>query len=242
MMEAEYLGMKDIHKFMPDFAPRPWTWGKYDLTDTYFFFMEFLDLTQDSMPEVDEFCSRLAELHQKSVSPTGQFGFHRSTFQGPIEMTNTWDADWSRFCARLLNDLFLREIGQNGSWAEMEKAWDVFQIKTLPQVLGPLQAEGRSLKPCLIHGDLWEENAAINVLSSQSVVFDPTVMYAHHELELGMWRGDTYRFGPPYFRQYLIENPPSEPIEQFDDRNRIYSMKVTFVRLLNYPNELDRKL
>lgn len=62
------------------------------------------------------------------------------------------------------------------------------------------------------------------------VIFDACAMYAHNELELGMWRNGHHRFGKPYFRQYLNHMPPSEPVEQFDDRNRLYAMKYTLSR------------
>ena len=97
----------------------------------------------------------------------------------------------------------------------------------IPKVLGPLQSDGRSIKPSLIHGDLWEENTGLKLETGMPVVFDACVMYAHNEMELGMWRHGHYRFGKPYLRQYLSLMPPSEPVDQFDDRNRLYSMKYT---------------
>lgn len=242
MMEAEYLGMKELHSVMPDFFPRPCNWGRYELSDTYFFYMEFLDLSQQEMPEPDEFCSKLAELHQTSRSPEGKFGFYRSTFQGPIEMNNTWESSWRVYMTTLLNQLFEREIAQNGSYPELEEAFGIFKSKTIKLVLDPLQADGRELKPSLIHGDMWEENASTNLTIGATVIYDPTACYAHHEFEVGMWRGEVYRFGPTYLRQYLMYNPPSEPIEQFEDRHRIYSMKHTLVRVTNYPNQGDRDL
>ena len=102
-----------------------------------------------------------------------------------------------------------------------------FVKEVIPQILEPLQADGRSLKPCLIHGDLWEENTGVNHETVGPVFFDAAVMYAHNEMELGMWRHGRPRFGERYFCQYLSLMPPSEPVEQFDDRNRLYSMKYT---------------
>ncbi|KAG7147265.1 Protein-ribulosamine 3-kinase like protein [Verticillium longisporum] len=94
-----------------------------------------------------------------------------------------------------------------------------------PALLDPLQSHGRILKPCLVHGDLWEENAGVNIDTQQPVVFDLSCMYAHNEYDLGMWRREVIRFGQPYFRQYLMRMPPSEPASQWDDRNRLYSIK-----------------
>lgn len=74
--------MKDLNKFMPNFVPKPFNWNKFERSDTYFFYMEFLDMSQQEMPEPEPFCAKLAEL---------KFGFYRSTFQGPIEMLNDWN-------------------------------------------------------------------------------------------------------------------------------------------------------
>lgn len=186
MMEAEYLGVRDLNKFMPDFVPKPFNWGKFARSDTYFFYMEFLDLSQQELPEPGPFCAKLVELHNTSVSPTGKFGFYGSTFQGPIEMLNDWDESWRSFLSRLLTRLFENEVAGNGPYPEMEAAFKVFIAKTIKFVLDLLQSNGRILKPSLIHGDMWEENAAINLATNDPVVYDCTAMYAHNEFEIGM--------------------------------------------------------
>ncbi len=106
-------------------------------------------------------------------------------------------------------------------------------------MLEPLQAEGRTLKPSLIHWDLWEENTGTDLASDQPVVFDPAVMYAHNEFELGMWRRDVVRFGKSHVRQYLRHVPPSEPFEQWDDRNRLYSIKYDLAHGIALPGTMQ---
>ncbi|KAK5262706.1 hypothetical protein LTR96_011778, partial [Exophiala xenobiotica] len=61
------------------------------------------------------------------------------------------------------------------------------------------------------HGDLWEENTNLTSIPD--------------ELELGVWWVDIIRSEKPYYRQYLSHMPSREPTEQFDDRNRQYSIK-----------------
>ncbi len=39
--------------------------------------------------------------------------------------------------------------------------------------LEPLQSNGRVLKPCLVHGDLWEENTATDLETGKINVVSP---------------------------------------------------------------------
>lgn len=136
----------------------------------------------------------------------------------------------------MLTQFFEREVAQNGPQPEYEAAYEKFAQEVVPQILEPLQSDGRVLKSSPTHGDLWEENTALNLETGLPVVFDASVMYAHNEMELGMWRSDIYRFGKPYFRQYLSHLHPSEPVEQFDDRNRLYCIKFTIAHCLGWPD------
>ena len=229
--------MMEIYSYMPDFVPKPIAWGKFYAAspETFFFLMEFLDLSPEIL-EPPDFCRCVAELHETSVSPTGKFGFHRVTFQGPNPQMTTWETNWCTYFTRLLTDWVDRELSMNGPLPEYEAIFRKFAQTVIPQILEPLPADGRTLKPSLIHGNLWQENTGLNLETGRPVVFDACVMYAHNELELGMWRNGEDRFGKPYFRQYLGLIPPSEPVEHFDDRNRLYAMKFTLSHMQGWPD------
>jgi protein-ribulosamine 3-kinase len=236
MMEGEFNSMMAIYTYIPTFAPKPLAWGKFKESppDTYFFLMEFLDLSPE-LPDPIDFCSTLAQLHQMSHSPTGKFGFSSITCHGPNWHQTEWHESWCYYFTRLLDQFFSRWMDHFGPDPQFERAFQDLQEHAIPQVLEPLQAEGRVLKPCLIHGDLWEENSGTNLASDQPVVFDAAVMYAHNEFELGMWRRDVVRFGKAYVRQYLRHMPPSEPFDQWDDRNRLYSIKYDLAHGIALP-------
>ncbi|KAJ9501631.1 hypothetical protein H2202_002593 [Exophiala xenobiotica] len=240
MMEGEYLSMREIHSYMPDFVPKPQAWGKFKHSppDTYFFLMEFIDLGSE-MVEPPDFCRLIAQLHQMSISPTGKFGFFQTTYQGPSPQNTTWESNWCTYFTRLLTQFFHGEISQNGPQPEYEAAYRELVSHVVPKLLEPLQSDGRVLKPCLIHGDLWEANTGLNLDTELPVVFDASAMYAHNEMELGMWRADIIRFGTPHYRQYLSHMPPSEPAEQFDDRNRLYSIKFKIAHCLGWPDSAE---
>lgn len=46
------------------------------------------------------------------------------------------------------NQQLILEVG-------LEKEFEVFKKETIPQILDPLQADGRILRPCLIHGNMY---------------------------------------------------------------------------------------
>lgn len=235
-MEGEYNSMLELYKVMPDFVPQPYGWGKFQLKfpETHFFLCDFVDMDH-GLPDPADFCARIAEIHQNSISPTGKFGFHVPNCHGKIPQTVDWDSSWANFFARLLESFFRREIDVNGPWPEYEAKFKEVLTSVIPQLLEPLQAEGRVLKPSLVHGDLWEENTATNLTTGKPVVYDASCLYAHNEYEIGTWRRQVVKFGRPYFNQYLRNFPPTEPFAQWDDRIRLYSLKFLLAHMIGWP-------
>ncbi|KAF2810622.1 uncharacterized protein BDZ99DRAFT_519318 [Mytilinidion resinicola] len=101
--------------------------------------------------------------------------------------------------------------------------------QAIPKILGPLEADGRIVKPCLIHGDLWDGNIGTDFETGEIYIFDASVYYAHNEMEIAMWRGTFNKVvtSKVYLNTYLARMGISEPAEQFDDRNRLYSCYMT---------------
>lgn len=236
MMEGEYNSMKEIEKYLPEFVPHPCTWGKFQRIspETYFFLMEFVELDTGEV-DPSSFCSQLAKLHTTSESPTGKFGFHVITCHGPNAQNTEWHEIWCFYFTRLLEQFFQREIACNGCDEDYENTFETLKSNVIPMILGPLQADGRFLKPSLIHGDLWEDNTGTNLITEEPIIFDSAAHYAHNEFELGMWRRDIVRFSESFVRQYLRLVPPSAPREQWDDRNRLYSIKYDLAHSIALP-------
>lgn len=236
MMEGEFNSMSELYKLAPSFVPQPYAWGTFRSVNpvTHFFLCEFVDM-ENELPDPVPFCAKLAEIHSNSVSPTGKFGFMVPNCHGKILQSNDWDDSWTSFFTKLLVSFFEMEIGVNGPWQEYEQAFETIVATVIPQLLEPLQADGRVLKPCLVHGDLWEENTAINLATGDPVVFDASAFYAHNEYELGTWRRKVVKFSRPYFNQYLRNIPPSEPVDQWDDRIRLYCLKFNLAHMIGWP-------
>ena len=229
MLEGEFNSMSELHKFAPNFVPRPYTWGKLNIDEpaTYFFLCEFIEMTNEN-PDPVQFCTKLVQLHQASVSPTGKFGFHIHTCQGPLAQATDWNASWVDYYIQLIRNAMRLNMEKNGTWRDLEQVVEHLIEHVVPKVLGPLEADGRSVKPTLIHGDLWEGNTGISFETGEIYAFDASVHYCHNEMEIGMWRMCSQGFGSKtYLNAYLSRMGISEPAEQFDDRNRIYSACIT---------------
>ncbi|KIM94536.1 hypothetical protein OIDMADRAFT_21333, partial [Oidiodendron maius Zn] len=200
-----------------------------------------MDVT--TAPDPVEFTSRLAEMHKTSQSPTGKFGFHVRTCDGDRAHIVDWEESWAVFYRKLFLGVCRLDLERNGPWPEFERAMEQVAWKVIPRLLDPIQAEGRQIKPCIIHGDLWEGNMGINLETGDTLLFDAGSYFAHNEMELGHWRcefSSVFR-SKVYTRHYLRNYPPAEPAEEFDDRNRLYSLKGAINYSAGHPGSILRK-
>jgi protein-ribulosamine 3-kinase len=240
MMEGEFNGMTELHKTMPNFVPKPHSWGKYqsENSDTYFFLQEFIDMS-NQVPNPKKLCSKLALLHKTSVSPTGKFGFHITTCQGRIPQAVTpWETCWTDLFARLFQHVVDLDIETNGHWEALGILEKRILSQVVPKLIGNLERDGRSIKPCLIHGDLWEGNTGTSRVTGDVYIFDSGAFYAHHEMEIGDWRCTYNRIHHKvYTKTYNRHNPPSEPCKEWDDRNRMYCIYYNIIYSVNHQNQ-----
>ncbi|KAK1765950.1 Fructosamine kinase-domain-containing protein [Phialemonium atrogriseum] len=245
MLGGEFESSKIIHNTTPDFIPTPFGFGKYKVQSpaTYFYLSEFVDMDVTSPPDPAEFTRRLANLHRTSQSPTGKFGFHVRTCDGDRPHSVEWQESWATFYRNLFLGVCHLDTKRNGVWPEYERAVHQVAWKVIPRLLEPLQAEGRELKPCIIHGDLWEGNMGINLETGESLLFDAGSYFAHNEMELGHWRcefSSVFR-SELYTRHYLLNYPAAEPTNEFDDRTRLYSLKGAINYSAGHPGSPLRK-
>ncbi|KAH8431412.1 uncharacterized protein LDX57_009074 [Aspergillus melleus] len=224
---------------MPDFVPKPYTWGKFDQTEpmTYFFLSEFVDMS-DEVPDPSQLCTKLARLHRDSISPTGMFGFHITTCQGNTPQSVAWERSWAVFFSKLLRHVLERDSRVNGAWEDLNILSQRAVERVVPRLIGALEAEGRSVKPCLIHGDLWEGNTGTAFESRNIYIFDSAAFYAHNEMEIGNWRCNYNKIhNKVYTRTYLRHWAPSEPRQEWDDRIRMYSVYYNVIYSVNHSSQ-----
>lgn len=245
MLNGEWESAKEIYRLMPGLIPKPYGYGRYKTESPaiYFYVSEFIDMDITTAPGPEKLASKLAELHQKSTSPTRKFGFHVVTCDGKMPHTVDWQETWPEFFGRLLRGICKIDVKTNGPWPEMERATEQVITKVVPRLLGNLRHKGEPIKPCIIRGDLWEPNLGINKKTGDLVMYDVGSYYAHNEMDLGQWRADfcSHVREQVYKDRYHAHYSKAEPEDEFDDRNRLYSLKGTINYSAGHPGSTVRQ-
>ncbi|KAL1880763.1 hypothetical protein Daus18300_001377 [Diaporthe australafricana] len=265
MTKGEFESLKAMHAVSPGFVPEPHSQGSYiqDGHKHWFLLVEFR-LVGEQPPDPERFVEKFVEMHKKSVSPTGKFGFHATTFHGKVaQMTDQWGESWSAVFQRHLGHMVTQDEEVNGYWPEFKILCDITLGYVLPRLLEALQSDGRSIKPCLVHGDLWDENTATDMRNGEPFAFDPGSMYAHNEYETGNWRAVRHRLSSArYVGRYQSLFKRSEPSEYYTNvplaisamyltdkhveeewgsRNVLYSLRYNLGAAILFPGCAQRK-
>ncbi|KAI1487336.1 vegetative incompatibility protein 4 [Biscogniauxia mediterranea] len=242
-LNGEFIGMSELHKLAPNLVPKPIAWGKVNdsVPVTYFLLIEFKQFTP-GLPNPVKLGAKLAAMHRNSISPNGKFGFHVQTYDGARIQAVDWDDSWTSFFSKLLSEAYRQDVESNGFWDRLDIVFRRVQSHLIPRLIGALEADGRSVKPVLIHGDLWEGNIGNDSETGEPWIFDCAAYYAHNEMELGIWRADRHQLSAKVFRrEYLKNYEASEPEDEWDDRNRLYSAKTNFMHSACFPGSPSRK-
>ncbi|KAL3477949.1 Fructosamine kinase-domain-containing protein [Aspergillus californicus] len=243
MFHGEYESLNAIASAVPGFCPRAIAWGRLDeKPSSYFLATEFLDLRATGGRKGGSLAQRLGKLHSTPVpvdSETGEkmFGFPVPTFCGDVKQPNRKCASWAEFYAneRLLTVLGASEE-RNGRDGELRDLVERTASTVVPALLGgghlgyTKDGKGQGIMPVVVHGDLWSGNADRGRIVGSGreedeevgdVIFDSSACYAHSEFELGimkMFGG----FGGAFFSEYHKIVPKTEPVEEYEDRVRLY--------------------
>lgn len=184
MVSSEYEGMKVLHSIIPEMVAEPMAWGTYkDEPDTYFFVYRYCELSDD-IPSLSDFPVLVAEMYRRSAKEGGEFGFPHTTFGGRNPQRFPPSKSWEACFSSGLGSLFDLEEETHGPEDDMTALREGVMKKAIPRLLRPLETEGRTLTPCVVHGDLWDGNASVDVNTGHPMIFDGTPLYAHHECEL----------------------------------------------------------
>lgn len=177
---GEFESTSAIYAVVPEFTNNPIAWGTFkEVPDTFFYLCVFRTFSED-LPEPSEFCASLAQLHLSSASPNEKFGFHVVTYNGDLPQENgyvdTWEACFTNGLKHMININLIR-----AGDSELQELESAMCEKVIPRILRPLEINGRSVKPSLVHGDLWCGNTAMDMDIDKPVIFDPCCFYAHNE-------------------------------------------------------------
>ena len=218
---------------MPEFVVKPYTWGRLQdaATPTYFLLVEFKRFKDpETLPDPVILTTQLAEMHKKSQSPNGQFGFSVVTYDGAATQVVDWDPSWTSFFSKLLAGAYQHDVRAHGIWPELDRLFQRALTELIPRLIGVMESEGRSIKPSLVHGDLWEGNIGIHYETGRPWIFDCAALYGHHEYDLGIGCAKRHRLkDTKFFDDYFEQIEPSEPKAERKDRNELYQVKTNLM-------------
>jgi protein-ribulosamine 3-kinase len=203
MCQGEFESLKAMHAVVPSFIPEVYSWGRITEGTGYYLLAEWREVGQQP-PDPQQFTMRVAELHKNSISPNGKFGFHVPTCHGNVPQYTEWEDSWTVMFQKIMTRAMDVDREKYGLWPEYDALREVLIAKVIPRLLDPLVSNGRTIKPCLVHGDLWDENAAdgkrqtdfeskevfayptsLDMNTGEPFAFDAGSMYAHNEYEIG---------------------------------------------------------
>ncbi|ROT38107.1 hypothetical protein SODALDRAFT_279012, partial [Sodiomyces alkalinus F11] len=226
MMEGTWEAENALFDAIPLHVPIPIGWGTYSADpNTHFYISEFIEVT-DEVPSPQQWARVVAQLHRRTTgqSPAGKFGFGAVTHLGNVPVDNRWSDTWETLWANQMKSLLDEEERRHGPDEEYTRLKEAFFRFVLPRYLGPLEADGRSIQPCLIHSDLRPGNTKTIDESNNTCMFGVSAYWGHFEADLGICLND-YQFGRSYMDAYWKHAEPSEPKKDFDTRNAIYALK-----------------
>lgn len=240
MLQGEFTATQEVWRSMPAFIAKPLAWGrtKDSHEEEYFFVTDYLDI----VPNFDhrEFIRNLALLHQKGTTVDRRFGFPVTTCDGAVPHVVDWQTSWADFFMRLLTGVLEHDEKANGTMPGLAELVATTAEHVVPRLLGNLKHNGQNIQPSLIHGDMHEGNVGTDRESGKVVIFDASSYYAHNEMELGLWRWNPQL--ATLMKDYWEFMPPCEPAEEWDDRNRLYSLKTKFNYSADHPGADGRRM
>lgn len=99
-----------------------------------------------------------------------------------IPISKNWSSTWEECFANVMSSLCEIEEQRRGpedDWTAAKKL--LFEV-VIPRYLRPLESEGRSIQPCLLHCDLWPGNTRPRSdFPNTLCIFDSAAIWGHNE-------------------------------------------------------------
>ena len=224
MMRGTRESESIFHTYSPSHVPAPYAWGNYASDpNAWFYLCAFHDMS-DAVPDARAFVSVVSKIHKESLGKNSQYGFHVPTHLANLPNDNTWQDTWTVWFTQAMKQMFALEEASHGQDDELDLLKEALYSKVIPRLLLPLESGGRTIKPCLIHSDLWPGNCKPDAHTGEVMIFDSCAFWGHNEADLGSWRAPRYKMGRTLLEEYKRVMGMSEPEEEWDDRNALYAM------------------
>ncbi|KAL8821643.1 MAG: hypothetical protein Q9223_000335 [Gallowayella weberi] len=245
MFAGEFASMTALHSAIPKHVPRPLSWGAFATGDRYFQLYTFHRFVKGLKPSIPDIVSVAASLHSadSSLSPTGKFGFEMTTYNGNLPQDNRWTKTWEEFYSNGMRRMLDLDAKARGESKELKGLEGDFFEKVVPRLLRPMETleKGRSIKPVLLHGDLWIGNASVEEKGMREeencMLFDSSAFYGHNESDdlspMYLLRND---WGRGCLEAYHRIIPKSEPLEDWETRIELYALREQFHDSVLFPD------
>lgn len=183
MMEGTFASESALHSIVPEYVPKPLSWGTYKSEpDIHYYICDFVDML-DELPNAHKWGETISKLHLKSMgkSPNGKFGFSVTTHLANVPVNNNWNDSWEKFWTQQMSSLLEQEETIRGSNDEFGMLKSALYEQVIPRLLRPLETGGRRIEPCLIHSDLWPGNIKPRMDVDELCMFDACAYWGHNE-------------------------------------------------------------
>jgi len=177
MFEAEAKGLQALAQSHTLMVPLPICYG--DDQQKSYIVMEYLEM--DGSADQARLGEQLAAMHQVYQA---QFGWHIDNTIGSTPQINTLSENWLHFWCEQRLGYQLTLAAKNGYTGELQVLGEKLLVEA------PKLFTGHSIRPSMLHGDLWGGNVA-GLADGTPVIFDPAFYYGDREADLAM----TYVFG-----------------------------------------------
>lgn len=190
--------------------------GQGYLEQGSYLLMEYIPTGQASPDFWQNFGHALGRLHQHSQA---HFGLDHPNFIGSLAQSNKAHSDWPDFyISERLNPQIT--LARNRNLINKQTVKDFDRLFLRLTELCPAEP------PALIHGDLWNGNFLVDVQGAP-VLIDPSVAYAHREMDLAM----TKLFGG-FSETFYKAYEEIRPLEKgFSNRIEIYQLYYLMVHV-----------
>jgi protein-ribulosamine 3-kinase len=198
--------------------------------ECHFYISEFKEFEPRELPEPVLVAEIVAELHLRGFSEAQYFGSEIDVYDGCFRIPSGRYSSWQSCYTTILATAYQYDCLTNGVSPALDYLFRLIIDEVIPRLLGALNFQGQPIRPCFIHGDLWEQNFGKEKGTERLYVFDANGYFAHHEMDLAVWTTKHHKMhSRSYLAEYQRRMPTTEPIQDFPDRLTLYSIKAYFM-------------
>ncbi len=175
MLKMEYEGLKHLQEKAQVNIPQIIKVGKS--ADSAFLVLEWIEQGKKNDNTSQTIADQLVKLHSTEEK---YFGLDYDNFIGYLEQINSRDSDWLSFYYKNRIEYQLKLAIDSGRL-------DSSLIKKIDKMFRLIEQEHPKVKPCLLHGDLWNGNIIFGQ-GGMPYFIDPAIYYGYREMDYAMMK------------------------------------------------------